>query len=93
MTIYRLLLIVDLLAGAVLLLFFLWGMSDGTVAYAPGTWLAALAGVGVTIGGAVALRRKGNVGLAMLLLLPVAVPALLYGMFLLFVLILHPRWN
>ena len=93
MTLYRTLLIIDLIAAATLLVFFLWGLSDGTAFYAIGTWLAAIAGAGATIGGAMVAGAKGNRGLAVLLLLPVAIPALLYGLFVLSMLILQPRWN
>lgn len=93
MTLYRLLLAVSLAAFAGLLVFFLWGVSDGSAGYALGTWLAALAVPVAAIGGAVALRRNGHTGLATLLLLPVAIPALLYGLFVLSMLILQPRWN
>ncbi|WP_395611987.1 hypothetical protein [Allosphingosinicella sp.] len=93
MTMYRALLGIDLIAAATLLLFFLWGVSDGTALYAPGLWLGTLALAAGTIGGAVALRRSGKTGLATLLLLPVAIPATGYGLFVLSMLILQPRWN
>jgi len=93
MTFYRLLLVIDLIAAAVLLAFFFLGVSDGTVRYALGTWLLLLAGTIGTIGGAVALRRGGKAGLSTLMLLPVAIPATGYGLFVLSMLILQPRWN
>ena len=79
---YRILLGIDLIAGAVALFFFLWALSDGTFAYSPGLWLAIMAFVGGTIGGALALRQRGRTGWAIVLLAPTAWFAFFYGLFL-----------
>ena len=68
-------------------------MSDGSAYYALGTWLFMVAGVAGLIGMSLALHRNGHRAAGLVLLLPVAVPALFYGLFILAVLILQPRWN
>jgi hypothetical protein len=93
MTFFRILLVIDLIAGAVLLYFFLAAVADGSVFYDPGVWLGMLTVVGGTIAGALLLRRNGYKLLSTLLLMPVAWPAFGYGLFLLIVIIAQPRWN
>ena len=93
MILYRILLAIDLLAGSVLLFFFAWGVADGSAGYAPGTWLALLAFTWGTIAGAILLKRRGHVWGGVGLLLPVAAPAILYGLFILLAIILAPDWR
>jgi hypothetical protein len=90
---YRILLGINLIAGAVLLFFFVWGLADGSAAYAMGTWLLILAGVGGLIFWAIELRKRGHKAASLVVLMPVAWPAFFYGLFLLAVIILQPRWN
>ena len=90
---YKALLAIDLIAAAVLLFFFVWGLSDGTAYYALGTWLVILAAVGGLIWASLVLHRKGHKAASLMLLMPVAWPAFFYGLFILTVLILQPRWN
>ena len=75
------------------MVFFLWGLSDGTALYAPGAWLALIGGIAAVIGGGVALRRSGREGLASLVLSLLAIPAAGYAFFILMLLVLQPRWN
>jgi hypothetical protein len=78
----------------VVLVFFCWGLSDGTVSsFNFGLWMAMLAGVGGVVGGSLWLRSKGRPRGAMAIAMILFVPGLLYALFLLAVLILHPRWN
>ena len=90
---FRILFGISAVAGAVLLFFFLWGLADGSAAYAMGTWLILLAAVGGLLFGALALHRQGHKVASLVLLAPIAWPAFFYGLFLLAVLILQPRWN
>ncbi|WP_338662783.1 hypothetical protein VQH23_21905 [Pararoseomonas sp. SCSIO 73927] len=83
-----------MIAALVAALFFAWGVSDGSVSsYNIGIWLAILAAAaGIPAGGAM-LRSAGYMVLSALLLLVLAVPATLYGVFILMLLILQPRWH
>jgi drug/metabolite transporter (DMT)-like permease len=85
---------VDAIALAIVVFFFVAGLSDGTVsAYNSGIWAALLGGTfGVVIGG-VLLRRSGRRVAANLVLALLAVPAGLLGLFFLSLIILQPRWQ
>jgi len=85
---------IDLVIAAVVLFFFLWGLSDGTVsAFNIGLWLVLLLGVGIVVVGGFQLHARGFRGFARALVLVLAIPGLLYALFLLVVMIGHPRWN
>ena len=58
-----------------------------------GMWLAILAVLAAVLLGSLWLRSHGQPGLAMVFLLLLAIPALLYGAFLALILIFNPRWN
>ena len=79
---------------AVVVLFFLLGLNDGTVSsFNAGLWTLMLLGtLGVTIG-SLFLKTRGRPGLGALLSLVLALPGLLAALFFLLVLILQPRWN
>lgn len=82
------------IVAAVFLFFFAWGLVDGTVsARNIVLWLGILTGVGLVVGGSLWLKSAGHRVAAILLSLVLALPGLLAGLFLLLVLILHPRWN
>jgi hypothetical protein len=84
----------DLLIALVVVFFFFWGLSDGTVsAFNIGLWLVLLLGVGSVVWGGRKLRAAGRTGLATGLLLILAFPGFMYVLFLLVVLIGRPRWN
>lgn len=92
--IYRLLMTIALLAAAVVLFFFAWGLSDGTVAaYNASYWAMMLAFfVGIPILAA-NLRGKGQSGAASALLLLPAFPAFLFLLFVIVTSISPIRWN
>jgi len=91
---YRLVLIVDITAAAVLLFFFFWGIRDGSVSsFNIGLWLGLLAAVGGILGGGIALNGTGYRGAAIALLLVLGIPAFLFGVFMLLMIVLQPRWN
>lgn len=88
------LLIIDAAAALILYGFFFIGLGDGSVSeFNMGLWLLILTGVTALLVGGWIFRAKGRPGVATVLLLPSAVPAALYGIFLLLILILQPRWN
>jgi hypothetical protein len=94
MSLYRVLLGIDLAAAAVAVFFFLWGVSDGTVSsFNIGIWTMLLGGIAAILAGGIALRRSGRTGAANLLLLLLAVPTAGYALFIAMILILQPRWN
>jgi hypothetical protein len=94
MVAFRVLFGIDALAAAVVLFFFLWGLSDGSVSeFNILLWLAMVGGVGAVIGGGWWLSTNGQHRLANGVLLILAIPATLLALFLLMVIILQPRWN
>jgi hypothetical protein len=94
MTTFRILFGIDALAAAVVAFFFVWGLSDGSVsAFNILLWLALLGGVGVVLGGGLWLSAYGQRRLANGVLLILAIPAALIGLFFLSVIIMQPRWN
>ena len=91
---YRLLFLFDLAVAAVVLFFFFWGVSDGTVSsFNIGLWAGTLAVVAGVLFGGYFLNKGGNRALAIVLLLVLAIPGFLYLMFVLLVIVAHPRWN
>ena len=77
-----------------LVFFFVWGLSDGTVSsFNIALWAGLLLGTSCVTGGSLLLKLKNHVGLATLVAMLLAVPALLAGLFLVIVLITNPRWN
>lgn len=94
MWLFRLLFGIDALALAVLLFFFVQGSGDGTVG--PGNlllWLALIGGVAGILAGGWWLRRHGRPGLSSLLLLVLALPAGLAGLFVLSLIVFQPNWH
>lgn len=91
---FRILLGLDIAAAAVVVYFFLVGLVDGSVSsFNMGLWLTILIGVAAVIGVGIALRRNGYPVWANLVLLVLAIPTLLYGLFLLVVIFSGQRWN
>lgn len=94
MTAFRILFGIDALAAAVVVFFFLWGLSDGSVSsFNILLWLAMLGGVGGVLGGGAWLRSNGHLRVANGVLLILAIPATLIGLFFLLLIVAQPRWN
>ena len=94
MIVVRTLLGIDALVAAVVVYFFFAGLADGSVSdFNGGLWFVILAAIAVVIGGGWALEAKGQRAAAIVLLLVLAVPGLLYALFLALILIAQPRWN
>jgi len=84
----------DAVIAAIALFFFVVGLGNGRVSsFNIGLWLVLLLGLAGIVGGSLLLRSKGRHRPAMGLLLILAIPGFLYLLFLVAVLILHPRWN
>jgi hypothetical protein len=78
----------------VILLFFLWGLADGTVSAGNMLlWAVLIAVPSAILWGATTLRAKGRHGAAMGLASLLAVPALLAGIVILVLIVAPPRWN
>jgi hypothetical protein len=85
---------VDALAALVLLFYFVIGIGDGSVSsFNLGLWLAILGGVAGVLFGSTRLRAAGQRGLALTLLAVLAFPAVMFGLFLLAVILLAPDWR
>jgi len=84
----------DALIALTVLIFFFWGVADGTVsAFNIGLWLAVLGAVAAMLGGGIALRAYGQRVLSNLMLAVLAAPGLLYFLFLLLILVLQPDFR
>lgn len=95
MTVFiRTLLGIDALAALVVFYFFFVGIADGSVSSFNGEmWFALLAGVAAVIGGGWALQAKGHRRAAAAVLMILAVPAVVYALFIALIVITQPRWN
>jgi hypothetical protein len=79
---------------AIVVYFFFSGRAEGSVSsFNIVLWIAILGVVGSVTGGSLWLYRAKHAVLATLVAMLLAVPGLLAGLFLLIVLISHPRWN
>jgi hypothetical protein len=85
---------IDAVIALIALYFFFIGLADGSVSsFNIGLWLLILLGLAIVVGGSLWLRSAGRSGLAMVLLLILAVPGVLVGLFFAVLLIAAPRWN
>jgi hypothetical protein len=85
---------IDIVAAAILVYFFFIGLADGSVSsFNIGLWLGILAGVAAIFAAGFALRRAARHVLASLVLMILAFPTALYGLFLLVAVTSGVRWN
>jgi hypothetical protein len=85
---------IDAVIALIVFGFFVVGLADGSVSsFNMGLWLAILAGVGGIVGGGLLLRSARRMAIAYLVLLVLAVPGMLLGLFFLILIIANPRWN
>lgn len=91
---YRILLGIDAIALGIILYFFVWGLSDGTVSsFNILDWMGLIAIAGGIVAGGVLLQRAGRSGQAKALLALMAVPVALGGLFILILIVANPRWQ
>jgi hypothetical protein len=84
----------DSIAALVAVYFFVAGLADGSVSsFNMLLWLAMLGGIGAVLGGSILLSRNGYRRRANALLLVLAIPGFAFGLLVLLVVILQPRWN
>ena len=85
---------IDGLVAMIVLFFFFAGLGDGTVSsFNILLWLAVLGGLAAILGGGLLLKSNSHLHLARIVLLILAIPGLLFGLFILGAIILQPRWN
>jgi hypothetical protein len=91
---YRVTFSVAALVAAVAVVFFVIGLADGSVSSFNITlWVGLLAGVAAVLVAGYALRARNRTGLAIAMLCILAVPGVLYGLFIALVIVTNPRWN
>ena len=85
---------IDGAIATIVIFFFFAGLGDGSVSsFNIVLWLVILSGLAAVLGGGLLLRSKGHLHLARVVLLILAIPGLLFGLFILGAIILQPRWN
>ena len=85
---------IDSVIGAIAVYFFDVGLSDGSVSSFYGAlWAGILGGIAAILIGGPLLRSIGRKYLANAVLLVLAFPGFLYGLFFLSLIIVQPRWN
>ena len=91
---FRILWAINALIGAIALLFFFWGLSDGSVSsFNIGLWATLLAALAAVIGGSLWLKSIGRRRMGVSLLMLFALPGLLYAVFMVIVLASGESWN
>ena len=85
---------IDLLICAIAAIFFFLGLADGSVSsFNMGIWTAILAALAIIMAGSHWLKTAGHLVLATLLLLVLAFPGILCGVFILVLLFTDLNWN
>lgn len=85
---------INAVIASVVLFFFFEGLADGSVSsFNRELWITILLALTAAVGGSLWLKSSGRTGPAMALLLILAVPGLIYALFLLLLIISGPRWN
>jgi len=91
---FQILMGLDIIAAAIVAYFFMVGLADGSVSdFNIGLWTGILLAFAAVFAGGLALRRTGWTKLANAVLALLAVPTLLYGIFILVVLASGESWN
>jgi hypothetical protein len=90
---FRVLWIIDLLASAAVLIFLIVGLIDGSVSsFNIGIWIGIMAALAVVLAGSHKLKVIGRLNLGVLLLLVIAIPAVIYLLFLLLFIMMEGQW-
>lgn len=94
MTFFWILWGIDAVLATAVLYFFFIGLADGSVSYDNmGLWLIILMGVGTIMFGSLWLKSNQYLCIAKIVLSILALPGVLYGLFMLMIIITKPRWN
>jgi len=85
---------IDAVVASVVVGFFFVGLGDRSVSsYNIVLWIGLLAAVAVVVGGSLILRSVGQRTLAIALALLLAVPATLFVLLWVVIIVSNPRWN
>jgi hypothetical protein len=85
---------IDAVIAMIGVYYFVVGLADGSVSsFNIGLWLQLLLVLVVVLGGGLWLKSAGRPGLATILVLLLALPGILYALFVVVLLITVPRWN
>jgi hypothetical protein len=91
---FRILFAFNALCAAILVFFFFWGLSDGTVSsFNISLWLAILAVAAAVLGSTYFLNAQGQRVLANIILFAFALPGFFYRAFILLIVITQPNWR
>jgi len=92
MTFFKILWAFDALAAMIVLYFFVVGLADGTVSSRNmGLWMGIDGGLAIILLGSIWLKHQQHTALAILLLLVLALPAILFVLYMLFA--INQKWN
>ena len=84
----------DALISAVVLIFFFIGIADGSVSsYNFGLWLFILLALALILGGGYWFKTLGHQITGIILLLVLAIPGFLYGIFVFLMVVTQNSWN
>jgi len=85
---------IDVVIALVFVFFFFVGLADGTVSsFNMGLWLLTLAALASVVGGSLALRAAARLQTATALVMILAIPGVLVGLFFLAMIVVPVRWN
>ncbi len=85
---------IDALVCTIAFLFFFVGLADGSVSsFNIGIWIPLLIALIVIIAGSLGLKVIGYPVFGIILLLVLAIPAILYGLFIFLTIVTNTRWN
>jgi undecaprenyl pyrophosphate phosphatase UppP len=91
---FKILLGIDALAAATVGYFFTSGLADGSISdFNIRLWMGILLAISTIIIGGIMLRKATKPALANVVLAVLAVPAILYGIFILAVVVTGAQWN
>jgi hypothetical protein len=94
MTLFWILWGIDVLVALIIVCFFIIGLGDGSVSSFNGAlWFGLLIGLATLLGGSWWLKSCGKLVAAKGLLSVVAIPAVLFFLFFLLLILSKPRWN
>lgn len=94
MTVFKLLWCIDAIAALIIFWFFIKGLNDGSVSsFNIKLWLLILVAVGTILVTSILLKQQGYHKAAIGTTLILAVPALIYGLFILVVITNKGKWN
>jgi hypothetical protein len=94
MILFRALWIIDFIVAIIALYFFFTGLSDGSItSFNYRLWIFILLALVIILTGSMFLKSRNHIIFAKSLLALLAVPSLLFALFIIIVLITKAKWN